>query len=85
MTVGMPVREGQVWLVRTDRVPGDAFKLYLLAYALCRFGIEFVRDNLEMALGLRGSQIFLLLTIPTATFVYLWRRTRQPRLVLEPA
>lgn len=66
-------------------MPGDAFKLYLLAYALFRFGIEFVRDNPEMGFGLSGSQIFLLLTVPTATVVFLWRRNRPTRLVLEPA
>ena len=65
--------------------PGDSFKLYLLAYALFRFCVEFVRDNPEMAYGLSGSQIFLLVTVPAATAAYLWKRSRTPRLVLEPA
>jgi len=55
--------------------PGDTFKLYLVAYALFRFGIEFVRENPEMALGLSGSQIFLLLTIPLGVAYYGWRRS----------
>jgi len=65
--------------------PGDSFKVYLLAYALFRFAVEFVRDNPEMAFGLTGSQLFLLTTVPLGTAAYLWKRTRSPRLVLEPA
>lgn len=66
-------------------VPGDAFKLYLLAYAVFRFGVEYVRDNPEMASGLSGSQIFLLLTVPVATAAHLWKRHTTPPLALEPA
>lgn len=43
---------------------GASFKLYLLAYGLFRFGLEFVRGNPEMAAGLTGSQLFLLATVP---------------------
>ena len=57
--------------------PGDAFKAYLIAYALFRFGVEFVRDNPEMAFGLSGSQIFLLMTIPLAVSYYSWRLIRR--------
>ena len=56
--------------------PGDSFKLYLVAYALFRFGVEFVRDNPELGWGLSGSQLFLLLTLPVA-FLVLWRRSRR--------
>ncbi|HEX9864934.1 MAG TPA: prolipoprotein diacylglyceryl transferase family protein [Acidimicrobiia bacterium] len=61
---------------RADRFgePGDGFKLYLLGYALFRFGVEFVRDNPEMALGLTGSQVFLLATVPVGLIYYLRRR-----------
>lgn len=55
--------------------PGDSFKLYLVAYALFRFGVEFVRDNPELAWGLSGSQLFLLVTLPLGLAVA-WRRTR---------
>ncbi|MDX1468385.1 MAG: prolipoprotein diacylglyceryl transferase [Acidimicrobiia bacterium] len=54
--------------------PGDTFKLYLVAYAVFRFGVEFVRENPEMALGLSGSQLFLLATVPLGVTYYLWRR-----------
>ncbi|MGH8871011.1 MAG: prolipoprotein diacylglyceryl transferase [Acidimicrobiia bacterium] len=62
---------------------GDSFKLYLIAYALFRFGVEFVRDNPEMAFGLSGSQIFLLGTVPVGAVYYLWRRSTRPRYALE--
>lgn len=54
-----------LWWAR-DRLPieGLAFKLFLLAYGLFRFGVEFVRGNEVMAGGLTGSQIFLLITLP---------------------
>lgn len=51
---------------RRDRwgVRGQSFKVYLLAYGLFRFGLEFVRGNPPMWLGLSGSQLFLLATVP---------------------
>ncbi|MGZ4208918.1 MAG: prolipoprotein diacylglyceryl transferase, partial [Actinomycetota bacterium] len=45
-------------------VPGETFKLFLLCYGLFRFAVEFVRLNPHFALGLSGSQIFLLATLP---------------------
>lgn len=45
-------------------VPGELFKLFLLGYGLFRFGVEFVRGNQEMALGLTGTQLFLAVTMP---------------------
>lgn len=45
-------------------VPGELFKLFLLAYGLFRFSVEFVRANPETAFGLSGSQIFLACTLP---------------------
>lgn len=45
-------------------VPGELFKLFLLGYGLFRFGVEFVRGNPEMAGGLTGTQLFLLVTMP---------------------
>jgi phosphatidylglycerol---prolipoprotein diacylglyceryl transferase len=50
-----------LWAVR-DRipVPGELFKIYLLAYAVFRFLVEFVRGNQVMWSGLSGSQLFLI-------------------------
>ena len=58
------------------RRPGDSFKLYLLSYAIFRFGVEFVRDNPEMAAGLSGSQIFIVISVPIVTGIHLWQRKR---------
>lgn len=44
--------------------PGDLFVCYVAAYALFRFGVEFVRGNDLRWLGLSGPQWFLLLMLP---------------------
>lgn len=56
---------GILWWGR-DRLAteGLAFKLFLLAYGLFRFNVEFVRGNPDMALGLSGSQLFLAVSVP---------------------
>ena len=41
-------------------VRGDTLKLYLLAYGIFRFGVEFVRGNDVQALGLTGPQLVLI-------------------------
>ena len=41
-------------------VEGDLFKIYLLAYAIFRFFVEFVRGNPVLWNGLTGSQLFLI-------------------------
>jgi prolipoprotein diacylglyceryltransferase len=51
---------------------GDLFKLFLLAYALFRFFVEFVRGNPVMAWGLSGSQ----LTVLVAGTWLAWRLAR---------
>ena len=40
-------------------VRGELFKIYLFAYAVFRFFVEFVRGNPDLAFGLSGSQLFL--------------------------
>jgi prolipoprotein diacylglyceryltransferase len=46
--------------VRPWLVEGDLFKLFLLAYAAFRFGVEFVRGNPAIMFGLSGSQLVVL-------------------------
>jgi phosphatidylglycerol---prolipoprotein diacylglyceryl transferase len=57
-------------------VEGDLFKLFLLAYAVVRFGIEFVRGNLVMAFGLSGSQLILIPSSIILALYFLRRRQR---------
>jgi phosphatidylglycerol:prolipoprotein diacylglycerol transferase len=63
---------------RPGLAPGDLFKLYLLAYALFRFAVEFVRANPTVALGLTGSQLFLLPTTLLLAGSWLVRRRTAP-------
>ncbi len=60
----MAIAFAVLWWGRDRLAAGLSFKLFLLGYGLLRFGLEFVRGNPDMAFGLSGSQIFLLLTIP---------------------
>lgn len=64
---------GVLWATR-DRVrDGRSFKLYLLGYGIFRLLVEFVRGNPELALGMSGSQLFLVMTIPPLV----WAVTRR--------
>lgn len=45
-------------------VEGDLFKLFLLSYGLFRFLVEFVRGNEVLLLGLTGTQVFLIASLP---------------------
>jgi len=54
-------------------VRGDTVKAFLLAYAVFRFGVEFVRGNQVQWLGLTGPQLVL---IPLAALL-VWHFVRQ--------
>ena len=60
-----------------DRVPvvGDTFKFYLLAAAIFRFLVEFVRGNEPQALGLTGPQ-WVLIPLAGLLALHLVRRLR---------
>jgi len=57
-------------------VEGDLFKLFLLAYAVFRFFVEFVRDNPVMGFGLSGSQLMVLPSSVILALYFLRRRQR---------
>jgi len=66
-----------MWLRGRYRSSGsDLFKLYLLAYAVFRFGVEFVRGNDLWYAGLTRSQIFLLPAIVLLASYFVRRHTR---------
>lgn len=52
--------------------PGDLFLCYVTAYALFRFGVEFVRGNSVLLLGLSRPQWFLLVMLPLLAW-RMWR------------
>jgi phosphatidylglycerol:prolipoprotein diacylglycerol transferase len=57
----------------------DLFKLYLFAYAPCRFLLEFVRGNPVVWNGLTRSQLFLVPSMLLLTVWFLRRRLVFPR------
>jgi prolipoprotein diacylglyceryltransferase len=62
-----------MWRFR-DRLPhsGDLFICYVTAYALFRFGVEFVRGNEVLWLGMSRPQWFLVAVLP----LLIWRMWR---------
>jgi prolipoprotein diacylglyceryl transferase len=65
-----------LWL--RDRItgPGELFVLFLAAYAVFRFGVEFTRANPPDLWGLTRSQVFLLVLSPLLA-VRVWRAARR--------
>ncbi len=49
-----------IWARPRVTVQGDLLKAYLLAAAIFRFGVEFVRGNEVQAIGLTGPQLVLI-------------------------
>ena len=56
-------------------IRGDTLKLYLLAYGLFRFGVEFVRGNEVQVWGLTGPQI-VLIPLVALLLIHFARRLR---------
>ena len=71
-------------LRRRPDLRGELFKVYLLAYAVFRFLIEFVRGNEVVWAGLTRSQLFL---IPSTLLLagYFLRRAGRPLPTVPPA
>ena len=65
-----------VWLRSRVPVRGELLKIYLLAYGVFRFAVEFVRGNPAVALGLSYSQLFL---IPTTLLLVAYFARRLAR------
>ncbi|MBM7506138.1 prolipoprotein diacylglyceryl transferase [Agromyces aurantiacus] len=53
-----------LWLRRTRIASGELLTLYIGAYAVFRFWVEFVRGNEVVWMGLTRPQLFLVVTIP---------------------
>lgn len=64
-----------LWRKRDDPAwHGKLLARYLVAYAVFRFGVEFVRGNVEFLFGLTGSQIFIICTTTATVGLLLIRR-----------
>jgi phosphatidylglycerol---prolipoprotein diacylglyceryl transferase len=77
------------WLRGRVALRGELLKRYLLAYALFRFAVEFVRGNEVVWQGLTRSQLFLIPSTLLLLWYYYrqWRRRsyRVPEFALSPA
>jgi prolipoprotein diacylglyceryltransferase len=65
-------------------VQGDTLKLYLLAAAFFRFGVEFVRANPEQFAGFSGPQL-VLIPLTALLLRHFWRNWRRGRYAMPPA
>lgn len=61
------------WLRHRDIAAGETLTLFIAAYALFRFGIEFVRGNDVAWAGLTRPQLFLLITFPLLVARLIWK------------
>ena len=52
------------WLRHQPIAPGETLTLFVAAYAIFRFFVEFVRGNDVAWMGLTRPQLFLIVTIP---------------------
>lgn len=72
------------WLRRLGIAPGETLTLYIGAYAVFRFLVEFVRGNEIAWAGLTRPQLFLIVTIPLFAARVIWL-ARRGRLTPTPA
>lgn len=61
------------WLRRREIAAGETLTLFVAAYALFRFGIEFVRGNEIAWWGLTRPQLFLMCTLPLLAGRIIWK------------
>ncbi|MCI9886933.1 prolipoprotein diacylglyceryl transferase [Micrococcales bacterium 31B] len=70
------------WLRRAPIAQGQLLTLYIAAYGVFRFGVEFVRGNEVVWEGLTRPQLFLLVTVPLLLVRIAWL-ARSGRLVVR--
>ena len=64
------------WLRHRLDAPGETLTLYLAAYGVFRFAVEFVRGNEVVWGGLTRPQLFLLVTVPLLLARVAWQARR---------
>ena len=64
------------WLRHRPIAAGETLTLYIAAYAIFRFFIEFVRGNEVAWMGFTRPQMFLLATIPLVLARVAWMASR---------
>lgn len=61
------------WIRHRPIAAGESLTLFIAAYALFRFGVEFVRGNEIAWLGFTRPQLFLLVTLPLLLARIIWK------------
>ncbi|MFF2276950.1 prolipoprotein diacylglyceryl transferase [Agromyces sp. NPDC058126] len=64
------------WLRHRPIAAGETLTIYIAAYAIFRFFVEFVRGNEVAWMGLTRPQLFLLVTIPLVLGRLAWKASR---------
>ncbi|WP_022889011.1 prolipoprotein diacylglyceryl transferase [Agromyces italicus] len=64
------------WLRHKPIAAGETLTIYIAAYAIFRFFVEFVRGNEVAWMGLTRPQMFLLLTVPLLVARLAWKASR---------
>ncbi len=75
-----------LWRKRDDPAwRNKLLRRYLVAYATFRFGVEFVRGNVEFVFGLTGSQIFIIATTAVSLVAVAAMKVGGTRTATQPA
>ena len=64
------------WCYRRRYFPGQLIKLYIIAYAVYRFGSEFIRPEARQWYGLTGYQLASAVLVVLFSWLW-WRDSRQ--------
>lgn len=73
-----------LWLRHRPIAAGETLTLYIAAYGLFRFAVEFVRGNEVVWMGLTRPQLFLMFTIPLLIARIAWKAAHGSLLTPAP-
>jgi len=76
MNMALLLYIGRRWEKRL--LPGDLFLIYMIVYAVGRFGLEFLRLDYSPVFGININQLVMVLVILGSGFT-LWWRHRRPK------
>jgi len=76
----MPLIGLMLWLDRRRVAPGQLLGTFMVGYAACRFGTDFLRINDKTALGLTGAQYMCALVLPFGIWLLVRKRRNQAEL-----
>ncbi|MEN6349809.1 MAG: prolipoprotein diacylglyceryl transferase [Syntrophomonas sp.] len=65
-----------IWFLPRKKFPGQVFLIYMMAYSIYRFFMEFLRANLVMYGPFSNSQTYSLVIFLAAIVLYVWQASR---------